>query len=88
MTDNIIDPLELLRDYIMAGQGVSEEQNGKKITFEEEGKMLAFSQFEGIGPGAVLRLPLSTPTAWKRSAGSNTEFYSLGSLWFSMFCKS
>lgn len=41
--------------------------------------MLIFHQFEGSGPGAVIRLHLETPTAWMSKDG---KYYSLGSLWY------
>ena len=44
---------------------------------EKEG-VLAFHQYDGIGSGAIIRLPLETPTAWKVN---DSEFASLGSLW-------
>ena len=45
----------------------------------ESGGLLAFHQFEGIGSGAIIRLPLDTMTAWKIKDTQN--FCTLGSLW-------
>jgi hypothetical protein len=44
---------------------------------EKEG-VLAFHQYDGIGSGAIIRLPLVTLTAWKLK---DNEFATLGSLW-------
>jgi hypothetical protein len=44
---------------------------------EPEG-FLAFHQFEGMGTGAIIRLPLETNTAWKIK---DNTFCTLGSLW-------
>lgn len=81
MQSEIIDPIELLRDYMIQNEqdlqnGVPEEHQSRKVTREEE--TLVFQQFEGSGPGATIRLPLDTPTAWMSKDG---KYYSLGSLW-------
>ena len=44
----------------------------------EKSGLLAFHQFDGLGSGAIIRLPLETPTAWKLN---DNEFATLGSLW-------
>ena len=70
MSSDIIDPIELLRDYITQSQidlnnGIPLDKQARKITLDSG--MLLFHQFEGIGSGAIIRLPLETPTAWKKN---------------------
>lgn len=81
-SEGIIDPIELLKDYVLGSlydlqQGKKIEQQGRKIVLEKD-TMLAFHQYDGLGSGAIIRLPLETPTAWKVKGD---DFATLGSLW-------
>lgn len=62
------DPLDLLRNYI---------SNEGRIVLNTKGdkKYLYFEDYQQ----STLKLPLDTPTAWKRTQGNG--FYSLGSIW-------
>ena len=92
MSNQTIEPLELLREYMVEleeakAEGRDPNDVGKKIIYDEKSKLLTFHQFDGIGQGAIIRLPLNTPTAWKIK-GKDGEFYNLGSLWLYLSNKS
>ena len=84
MSSETIDPIELLRDYMIEFYQARKDnmpiaQLGKKIVLETN-KVLAFHQYDGIGEGAKLRLELETPTAWKKDNTSST-FCTIGQIW-------
>tara|TARA_B110000285_G_C14928371_1_gene516139 strand:+ start:79 stop:372 length:294 start_codon:yes stop_codon:yes gene_type:complete len=69
MSSETIEPLALLRDYLI---------NERKVSLVEN-KMLQFDNFENKS----IRLSVTTPTAWKIK-NKTGEFYTLGSIWVIM----
>ena len=69
MSNETVEPLALLRDYL---------SRGRKVTLVDK-KLLQFDDFEN----QPIRLPLNTPTAWRKGT-SDGGFFSLGSLWCSV----
>ena len=69
MSNETIEPLALLRDYL---------SHGRKVTLVDN-KHLQFDDFEN-GP---IRLPVNTPTAWRKGSKPG-DYFTLGSLWCSV----